>query len=48
MYGYIKGKITEIENNYVIIENNGIGYIVYVAIHIHIKKVNIQSIYIII
>ena len=31
MYGYIKGKITEIENNYVIIENNGIGYIVYVA-----------------
>ena len=31
MYGYIKGKITEIENNYVIIENNGVGYIVYVA-----------------
>ena len=31
MYGYIKGKITDIENNYVIIENNGIGYIVYVA-----------------
>lgn len=31
MYGYIKGKVTDIENNYIIIENNGIGYIVYVA-----------------
>ena len=31
MYGYIKGKITEIDNNYVILENNGIGYIIYVA-----------------
>ena len=31
MYEYIKGKITAIENNYVVLENNGIGYIVYVA-----------------
>lgn len=31
MYEYIKGKITEIENNYVVLENNGIGYIIYVA-----------------
>ena len=30
MYGYITGKITEIGNNYVIIDNNGIGYIIYV------------------
>lgn len=30
MYGYIKGKITEIGNNYVIIDNNNIGYIIYV------------------
>ena len=30
MYGYIKGIITEIESNYVIIENNNIGYIIYV------------------
>lgn len=29
MYGYIKGKITEIESNYVIIDNSNIGYIVY-------------------
>lgn len=31
MYEYIKGKITTIENNYVVVENNGLGYIVYVA-----------------
>ena len=31
MYEYIKGKITEIESNYIVIDNNGIGYIVYVA-----------------
>ncbi len=31
MYGYIKGIITEIESNYIIIDNNGIGYLVYVA-----------------
>lgn len=31
MYGYIKGIITEIESNYVILDNNGIGYIIYVA-----------------
>lgn len=31
MYEYIKGKITEIEANYIVIDNNGIGYIVYVA-----------------
>lgn len=30
MYGYIKGKIVEIDSNYVIIDNNGIGYLVYV------------------
>lgn len=31
MYEYIKGNIINIEANYVVIENNGIGYIVYVA-----------------
>ena len=31
MYGYIKGVITEVESSYIIIENNDIGYIVYVA-----------------
>ncbi len=31
MYSYIKGIITEIDINYVTIENNGIGYLVYVS-----------------
>ena len=31
MYGYISGTIKEIESNYVIIDNNGIGYLIYVA-----------------
>ena len=31
MFGYIKGTIKLIESNYVIIDNNGIGYIIYVA-----------------
>ena len=30
MYGYIKGTIKEIESNYIIIDNNDIGYIIYV------------------
>ena len=31
MYGYISGVIKEVESNYVIIDNNGIGYMIYVA-----------------
>jgi len=31
MYGYIKGKVTEIESSYIILENNNIGYLIYVA-----------------
>ena len=30
MYGYISGKIKIIEPNYIIIDNNGIGYQIYV------------------
>lgn len=30
MYGYISGKITEIDSNYIIVDNNGIGYMIYV------------------
>ena len=30
MYGYIKGTVTEVESNYIIIDNNGIGYIIFV------------------
>ena len=31
MYAFIKGKIVDIESNYIIVENNGIGYLVYTA-----------------
>lgn len=31
MYEYIKGKITAIESNYIVVENNNIGYLVYTA-----------------
>ena len=31
MYGYIKGIIKEIESSYIILENNDIGYQIYVA-----------------
>ena len=30
MYEYIKGKIVKQESNYVVLDNNGIGYLVYV------------------
>ena len=30
MYGYIRGNVVEIDSNYIIIDNNGIGYLVYV------------------
>lgn len=31
VFSYIKGIVTDIESNYVTIENNGIGYLIYVA-----------------
>lgn len=31
MYDYIIGKVTDVEANYVTIENGGIGYLIYVA-----------------
>ena len=31
MYDYIIGKITYIKNNAIVVENNGIGYLIYVA-----------------
>ena len=31
MYGYIRGMVVEIDSNYIIIDNNGIGYLIYVA-----------------
>lgn len=31
MYDYIKGIVTNIKNNAIVVENNGIGYLVYVS-----------------
>ncbi len=31
MYGYIEGIVTDIESNYIIVNNNGIGYLIYVS-----------------
>jgi len=31
MYDYIKGIVTTIKNNAIVLENNGIGYLIYVA-----------------
>ena len=30
MYGYIRGLVVEIDSNYIVLDNNGIGYLVYV------------------
>ena len=31
MYSYIKGIVTIIESSYIVLENNGIGYMIYVS-----------------
>jgi Holliday junction DNA helicase RuvA len=45
MYGYIKGTIKEVESNYIIIENNGIGYIIYVPNPYYYKEEENYQIY---
>ena len=30
MYGYIRGVVVEIDSNYVVIDNNDIGYVIHV------------------
>lgn len=31
MYSYINGTVKEIESNYIVVENNGMGYLIYTA-----------------
>lgn len=31
MYSYIKGKVANVESNYIVIDNNGIGYLIFTA-----------------
>ena len=46
MYEYIKGIISKIEANYIVIDNNGIGYLVYVANPYSFKESNEELVYI--
>lgn len=45
MYGYIKGVIKDIEANHIIIDNNGIGYQIYVANPYYYKLDETYTIY---
>ena len=45
MYGYIKGTIKEIESSYVIIDNNDIGYLIYVPNPYYYKIDELYTIY---
>lgn len=46
MFEYIKGKITSVNSKYVVIENNGIGYIVHMPNPYQLKVGNDEIIYI--
>ena len=45
MYGYIKGIIKEVESNYVIIDNNDIGYLIFVPNPYYYKLDEVYTIY---
>ena len=42
MYSYIKGIVTIIDNNYIVVENNNIGYLIYTANPFSFKE-NIET-----
>ena len=46
MYEYIKGIINKVEANYIVIDNNGIGYLVYVANPYSFKLDSEETVYI--
>ena len=45
MYGYVSGIIKDIESDYVIVDNNGIGYLIYVANPYYYKLEDKNTIY---
>ena len=45
MYGYIKGTIKDVESNYIIIDNNDIGYLIYVPNPYYYKLDETYTIY---
>ena len=46
MYSYIKGIITIIEPGYIVLDNNGIGYLIYVSNPYHYKINNEYTVYV--
>ena len=45
MYGYIKGIIKDVESNYIIIDNNDIGYLIFVPNPYYYKIDEVYTIY---
>lgn len=43
MYSYIKGKIVDIESNYIVLENNNMGYLIYTA-NPYSFKLNVETV----
>ena len=46
MYSYIKGIITIIEPGYIVLDNNGVGYLIYVSNPYHYKINNEYTVYV--
>lgn len=46
MYSYISGKVTDIESNYIVLDNNGIGYMIYTASPYSFNKEDNYKVYI--
>lgn len=46
MYTYLVGKVTDIESNYITLDNNGVGYLIYVANPFHYEIDSEYKIYI--
>ena len=40
MYDYIKGIVTGIKNNAIVLDNNGVGYFIYVPDNSPLRRVN--------
>ena len=45
MYGYIKGIVKDIESSYIIIDNNDIGYLIYVSNPYAYRLDNVYTVY---
>ncbi len=46
MYSYIKGQVTNQESNFIVLENNGIGYLIFVSNPYSFHKDGIETVYI--